>query len=72
MDTVLTCLQNCAKSDVYSGLFRERILEEVEKQKKGGKTIDSVFCSCDSIKEDLVHDLEILNLVLADLSDYEE
>ena len=69
MESVLSSLKDCVNSHFYSDTFRERILAEIEKQKADGKTLESVFCSEESLKEDIINDLKILNVVLADLSD---
>lgn len=72
MESVLSSLKDCVNFHFYSDTFRERILAEIEKQKADGKTLESVFCSEESLKEDIINDLKILNVVLADLSDSEE
>ncbi len=69
MESVLSSLKDCVNSYFYSDTFRERILAEIKKQKADGKTLESVFCSEESLKEDIINDLKILNVVLADLSD---
>ena len=47
--------------------FKNRVVEEMEKQKESGKTLDSIFQSPQTLKEDITKDLEILNVILEDL-----
>ena len=52
--------------------FKNRVMDEMEKQKESGKTIDSIFQSSQTLKEDITKDLEILNVILEDLREEED